>query len=418
MYFILPLLMAFAGGRKTIIISSDGFRWDYYGRIPTPGIDQIRMNGVQVKNLINPFATLTFPNHFTLVTGLYEENHGIVDNEMYDPHFNETFNMGTIDPKWWQEAEPIWVTAAKDGKKSVCVNWVGCSIPIQGIRPAYWGPYDGTIKYNARVDKVADSINGDAELGLLYFEEPDHSAHQYGPDSSEVDEGIVKVDQAIQYLLTKVDLGNVNIIFTADHGATAVSKDRIIVLDSFTDLKFNLVASGAVAHIWHTGDESNSNRILEDLNNIDRNIAKCYLRDDIPNRLRYSKNSRIAPVVCIAELGWTLVKSRVDQEQFTMKGSHGYDSTTDESSPMRPVFVAGGPSFKRTPVESIPEKPFESVHVFPLLIRLLDIKPEIAPLVDGEEDPISGVLCDAVDLTAMKPETPPKHSDIYSFHLA
>ena len=341
MWPLLSLLVSACTGEKTIIISADGFRWDYYGMVPTPGLDKLRANGVHVKNLINSFATVTFPNHYTLATGLYEESHGIVDNEMFDPIFNETFSMATTDPKWWQGGEPIWVTAEKAGRKSVCVNWVGCSIPVEGIRPSIWGPYDGSIEYNERVNMIADAVNGDTELGLLYFEEPDHSCHMHGPNSVEVREAITRVDQAVQSLLSRIDLNKVN--------------------------------------VW-PGDDDDISALLEAFAAIPHTQAKCHLKELIPRRLHYSNNRRIAPIVCIAQLGWSIVHTDADRDAFRLKGSHGYDASKDTDSPMRPIFLAAGPAFIKQASSDSPLDPFENVNVFPLLAELMGIRTELPPV--------------------------------------
>jgi ectonucleotide pyrophosphatase/phosphodiesterase family member 5 len=378
--------------RKTIIISSDGFRWDYYGRTPTPGIDKIKSGGVHVKNLENAFTTDTFPNHFTLVTGLYEESHGIVDNEMYDPVFDETFDMSTTDPKWWQGGEPIWVTAGRAGKKSVCVNWVGCAIPIEGEYPTYWAPFDGTLPYNDRIDTVIDRLhNDDAELGLLYFEEPDHSCHMFGPDSQEVLDAIQRVDKAVSYLLSKVDLREVNIIFTSDHGGYSVSPDRTIVLDEYTDLEYSTPDGGAVAHVWPTNMED-VEKILRGFSRIDPTHATCYRKEHLPPKLHYRRNRRIGPIVCIAQLGWSITKSEQDKERWHLKGSHGYDPTLDESSPMRPLFMAHGPSFISQTESDPPLNPFRNVNIYPLLFTVLEIPSELMPNINGSTSAIDHLL--------------------------
>ena len=388
------LFITIAAARKTILISSDGFRWDYYGgTIPTPGLDRIRSAGLQVKNLINSYATVTFPNHYTLATGLYEESHGIIDNEMYDPVFNELFNMSTTDPKWWSQAEPIWITAEKNNIKTVCVNWVGCSIPhgTDEIRPTYWNLYNGSITYEERIDRVVDKLfSGGADLGLLYFEDPDHTCHMFGPESNELRDAVERVDSAILYLLSKVHLDTVNIIFTSDHGGTAVSKERIVVLEDYTDSPFMLAASGAVAHVW-PNDISESETILKHFSSIESEKANCFLREDLPRRLHYTKNRRIGPIVCMAELGWTILKSRYDGERFELKGSHGYDAGEDDSSPMRPVFLAAGPDFVKTGLDRVLE-PFENIHVFPIVATLIGLSPESWPQINGSSDPIQILL--------------------------
>ena len=382
---------------KTIIISSDGFRWDYYGKYNTPGLDRIRQSGLQVKNLINSFATVTFPNHYTLVTGLYEESHGIIDNEMYDPQFNETFDMSNIDPKWWAQAEPIWVTAEKNGIKTACVNWVGCAVPHQdNILPSYWNFYNGSIPYEERVDLIVTKVvHGDAELGLLYFEDPDHTCHMFGVDSPQLAEAIERVDKAVQYLLKSVDLDSVNLIFTADHGGYNVSKSQTVTLQDFTGVEFTLAASGAVAHVWPK-DDGDIHDIFQDFSRIDQGQATCFLKEDVPARLHYSQNRRIAPIVCIAQLGWTIVKNQRDRDLFVLKGSHGYDASTDDDSPMRPVFIAAGPDLVRTS-DSLILPPFENVHVYPLLAKLLGIDQSKWPPINGTATTIHGLMATEVD---------------------
>lgn len=381
--FFLFLLIGLVVGKPTILISSDGFRWDYLGRASTPGLDKIKSTGVQAKNLISTFATVTFPNHYTMVTGLYEESHGIIDNEMFDPEFNENFDMSNVDPKWWSGGEPIWKTAEKAGIKSVCVNWVGCA--VEGQRPAIWNAYDASISYSNRVDKVVDAIDsGSATLGLLYFEEPDHSCHMHGTESQEVTSAILRVDRAIQRLLSRIDLNKVNVIFTADHGGVDVGKDKIVVLENFSIIDFRLASGGAVAHVWPTR-AADTEQLVADFASIPSSQANCYLRNQVPARLHYSNNRRIAPVVCIAELGWTLLQTQAAADSYPLKGSHGYDATLDENSPMRPVFLASGPDF--VPQDD-PVDPFTNVDLFPLVAELIGLDAKYFPPINGSIDGI------------------------------
>lgn len=377
------LLLRIGEGKPTILISSDGFRWDYLGRTSTPGLEKIKSTGVHAKNLINTFATVTFPNHYTMATGLYQESHGIIDNEMFDPEFNETFDMSNVDPKWWSGGEPIWKTAEKAGIKSVCVNWVGC--PVEGQRPAIWNAYDGSISYNDRVDKVVDALeSGSATLGLLYFEEPDHSCHIHGTESQEVTSAILRVDRAIQRLLSRIDLNKVNVIFTADHGGVDVGNDKIVVLENFSNIDFRLASGGAVAHVWPTR-VTDTEQLVADLASIPSSQANCYPRDQVPARLHYSNNRRIAPVVCIAGLGWTLFRSQAAAESFPLKGSHGYDATLDDNNPMRPVFLASGPDFVH---QDDPVDPFTNVDLFPLVAELIGLEERYFPPINGSIDGI------------------------------
>ena len=190
-----------------LLVSFDGFRWDYLERtdVPTPNFDSIVQNGVKAKGLINAFVTKTAPDHFTLVTGLYEESHGIVGNNMYDPVFKEIFYMGSktfLDPKWWN-GEPIWVTNQKANKKSAVVFWPGSEVKIEGQRPSHFLRYNGSLPFNKRIDYLVSQLEQDDPPSFLavYFNEPDHTGHKFGPNSPEVNRAIQFADKTTGYLL-------------------------------------------------------------------------------------------------------------------------------------------------------------------------------------------------------------------------
>lgn len=188
-----------------ILISYDGFRWDYMEKVPTPNLDWIVEHGVKAKHLTNAFVTKTFPNHFTLVTGLYEESHGLVGNTFFDPVFNETFYINSpnyLDPKWWR-GEPIWITNQKAWKKSAVIFWPGSEVKIEGQYPTYYRNYDRDLSFEERVDFVMSMLELEDSPNFIaaYFNEPDHTGHQYGPDSPEVANVIRRMDNVTGYLL-------------------------------------------------------------------------------------------------------------------------------------------------------------------------------------------------------------------------
>lgn len=190
-----------------ILISYDGFRWDYMDKVPTPNLDFIARNGVKAKHLINTFVTKTFPNHFTLVTGLYEENHGIVANTFFDPVFNETFYIDAaskryLESRWWN-GEPIWITNQRAWKKSAVVFWPGSEVKINGHYPTHYLNYDGSLSFEKRIDYLVTMLEEDDPPSFLaaYFNEPDHSGHKFGPDSPEVSSVIRRMDNVTGYLL-------------------------------------------------------------------------------------------------------------------------------------------------------------------------------------------------------------------------
>jgi ectonucleotide pyrophosphatase/phosphodiesterase family protein 5 len=189
-----------------LLVSFDGFRWDYMDKTATPNFDSIVKTGVKAKYIKNAFVTKTFPNHFTIVTGLYEESHGIVANTMYDPEFNSWFHLNNTEPRWWNGGEPIWVTNQRCGGDSGTVFWPGSDVKIRGRHPTYSLKYDYHMPYKDRVDTIIRLLGkkDPPTLLTLYFEEPDHSGHRYGPDSKEVIQAIHTADNTTGYLIKQL----------------------------------------------------------------------------------------------------------------------------------------------------------------------------------------------------------------------
>ena len=232
---------------RLIIVSFDGFRWDYLSKTDTPNFDRIIFNGVRARNGMKPvFYTKTLPNHMTLATGLFEENHGIVANTMFDSILNETFNVRNLSQRsssrWFDTGgEPIWVTnqVSKHSGRSGCVMWIGCDAYIKGIRPTRHIPFDANFDIHRRIDTLIGWFNDvfSINLGLLYYREPDATGHKYGPDSVEMKREIRKVDEAVGYLMQKMEkanmLSNTNLIITSDHGFSSTNQSHIINLDDY-----------------------------------------------------------------------------------------------------------------------------------------------------------------------------------------
>ena len=232
---------------KLIIVSFDGFRWDYLSRTNTPNFDRIVHKGVRARyGLKNAFITNTLPNHFTLATGLYEESHGIVGNVMYDPVLKETFDLGNrsqvASSRWFDVgAEPIWVTnqLQKKNGRSGCMQWIGCEALIKGVAPSRHVPYIADMKNETRIDETVGWFTGPypVNLGLIYFQEPDETAHDFGPDSPQVTAMIGGLDKVVGYLLDRLEatdlLEHTNLIITSDHGFAATGPDRVVNLDNY-----------------------------------------------------------------------------------------------------------------------------------------------------------------------------------------
>ena len=357
-----------------ILVSFDGFRWDYFRQDNAPNLHRIAQSGARVVQVKNAFITKTFPNHYTLVTGLYPESHGIVANSMYDPAFREYFSLSKNNPpKWWDGAEPIWVTLRKRGYTTAAYNYPGSYVKIRGFRPNHYTNYSED-PFEQRVATGVKWLteNPRPRFIALYFEEPDTAGHKYGPDSKGTLDAVEKVDKIAGLLMSELEKANlldvVNVIFTSDHGMAALSPDKEIYLDDCVNSStYVRVDSSPIAAILPKGN-------FEDA--IFRNLSTChpkltpYWKEDIPERLHYSRNRRIMPIILMAAEGWCIYTNRSEarQQRKTMKGDHGYDNNW---SHMHPFFVATGPAFAKN--VTIPV--IDNVDIYPLMWRILNQEP-------------------------------------------
>lgn len=255
---------------RLLLISFDGFRWDYLSRNSTknstPNFHRLMKEGVHAKEGVkNAFITKTFPNHYTIVTGLYEESHGIVGNIMYDPKYKEVFNIYNENQekssKWFDNGgEPIWVTNQRQNNnckyRSGVVFWPGDQAPVKGILPYKYLPYDRSVSNETRVDTVIGWFTDKypVNLGLLYFEEPDGYGHKFGPDSPEVDNMVIGLDAVVGYLIENLEKHNIldttNIIITSDHGMASTPESKIINLDDHISMSdYKIFSSNPIGSI-------------------------------------------------------------------------------------------------------------------------------------------------------------------------
>lgn len=363
-----------------ILISLDGFRADYLERGLTPTLASLARDGVRAEAMKPSFPTLTFPNHYTLVTGLYPDHNGIVANRFSDPATRKTFvykDASTIaDPAWWV-GEPLWVSVEKQGGHAATMFWPGSDVAIGGIRPEFWVPFDGKTPIDARVDKILSWIDLPAaqrpRFMTLYIDTTDHVGHDNGPDSPAIDDALRHVDAALARLVDGLErrglFGATNLVIVSDHGMTATSPDRIVVVDREFDMTAldNVWAGVLAAFTPRPGHEREADASIRR----PHAHAHCWLKNEIPARLHYGTNARIPPYVCVADDGWLIDTQKWldDPKHHASKGEHGYDN---DDPNMRALFVAHGPAFKRGIV--VPE--FDNVDVYPLLADILHIRPQ------------------------------------------
>ncbi len=363
-----------------ILISIDGFRADFLENTSCPNLRRLADEGTRASWLIPIFPTKTFPNHYSIVTGLYAEEHGVVGNTMYDPEFDALFTMRKRDevtnPRWWG-GEPIWVTAERQGVTTASFFWPGSEAPIKGIQPSYWKRFDASIPEEQRVDQVLAWMEYPAERRprfiTLYFEKLDIAAHAYGPDYASVDTAVRIIDKAIGRLMNGLkERGlqeSTSLVIVSDHGMAPVEKSRTIYLDDYLkdSDSVRVVDLGIVVSLWpQPGTESGVYQAIRDAHQ----HMKVFLKDSIPERLHYRNNRRIAPILLLADEGW-IITVRGDQNYWRSRdrgGNHGYDNT---AASMRGLFIAYGHSIAAgRRVDA-----FENIHIYNFLCRLLGINP-------------------------------------------
>ncbi|KAL4630511.1 ectonucleotide pyrophosphatase/phosphodiesterase family member 5 [Arapaima gigas] len=379
---------------KLLLVSFDGFRWDYLQRVTTPNFDALIKDGVQVKHVENVYITKTYPNHYTMVTGLYAESHGIVANEMYDPSLNQAFSMNKMDvydSRWWDEAEPLWVTNQRAGHRSGAVMWPGSDVEIRGTYPTHYLLYNSSVSFEVRVQKLIDWFKSKEAInfGVLYWEEPDESGHSLGPESPLMNAVITDIDEKLGFLVEQLKsaglFDTMNIIITSDHGMTAMSTEKIIELDNYVngDLYTIIDKSPVVAIL---PKEGKFDEVYSALVNKNPNMT-VYNREDIPDHYNYKQNARIMPIIIEAKEGWTIVQNK---NGTFMLGNHGYDNRLPS---MHPLFVAHGPAFR----QGYKKDGMRSVDLYPLMCSILGIQPS----------PNNGSLSNVQDLLKQTHPTQP-----------
>jgi len=367
----------------TILISMDGFRADYLDRGLTPNLKALADDGA--RGAMRPsFPSLTYPNHYTLVTGKRPDRNGVVGNEMEDaaiggPKF--TMNAPTAsDPRWWSQAKPFWWSVERQGQQAAAMFWPGSEVAIDGVRPTHWVKYEHKLAYDARVDQVLAWLDGadgpPLAFTTLYFDAADTEGHHYGPDSPELNAALVELDRNIGRLVEGLKARGrfqaTDIVIVADHGMAPLPAANRVVLDDLIDMtKIHLVTKGAVTSFSpEPGQAKAVARVF--LNGRPAHMT-CWKKAAIPARFHYGRNKRVPAIICLSQTGWytTTRAAKANPGKWDGKdgGAHGFDPYDPL---MRAVFVAHGPSFRPGVVLPL----FDNVDVYPLLARITGVKPE------------------------------------------
>ncbi len=372
-----------------VLVSLDGFRFDYPKLYGAPHLLAIGAHGASAPDgMIPSYPSLTFPNHYTLVTGLYPEHHGIVANSFYDPARKQTYSMhnaSTVTDGSWYGGTPLWSLAEQQGMRTACFFWPGSEAKIAGERPSFYLHYSDKYPDEKRIDQVIAWLKLPPEQRphfiTLYYPNVDHEGHLHGPDSPEVRDAVHHVDDLMGQLEEKLNALHlpIDLIIVADHGMARVQGDWI-TLDKYADLaNFTTVGS-----LLYPNSDADAEHAYQQLKSAQSGFL-VYRRSRVPAELHYNSNPREGDPVIIPQ-GPVLIRAHapaVGQHEFTPVGEHGYNPF--EMTSMRAIFFAEGPDIR--PGTKL--KPFENVNVFPFITQILGLD---SPKVDGSPNILSIAL--------------------------
>ncbi len=371
--------------QTVILVSFDGCRHDYPDSTFTPALDEMAKTGVRA-SLQTVFPSKTFPNHLTLVTGLYPAHHGIIANTIYDAQNDRWYKLSNGAPtdSSWYHGEPIWATAERQGIRTATFFWPGSEASFAGYRPTYWREYDGSVPFDERVSQVLKWLDlppGERPRFIsLYFEQPDKSGHAHGPQAAETLTAVRQVDSQLAKLWEGIKVRHladgVNVIVVSDHGMTALSRDSVIFLDDYINMQdVQMIDWSPVAAIRPKAHKTDA--VYLALKNAHPRLH-VYRKGELPARYHYNDNAFIQPIIAVADLHWTITtRDYFDKNpKVATGGTHGYDPAYHD---MDGIFYAAGPAVKHLKeTES-----FQNLDVYNLMCRILHIKPAQN---DGDDD--------------------------------
>lgn len=370
-----------------IMISTDGFRYDYAKKYKAENLLKLASDGVQAEGMIPSYPSITFPNHWSLITGLYPSHHGLVDNFFYDYKRKESYSMKdkkNAEDGSWYGGTPLWALAEKQGMVAASLMWVGSASDAGGMRPSYYYSYHEKFKPSEKVDKVVNWLKLPAEKRphfiSLYFPEVDGSGHHFGPDSQETENAVHLIDNAIGELVQKVNalgLKNVNFVFVSDHGMIKVDGGSPLEVPAMLldKSRFDIYNSQTLVRVY-LKNPAEVKAVYKELKANKTDDYEVYLDKKLPGYLHFATRDdqyqRIGQILLIPKAP----KIFLEKGWKPSIGKHGYNPRIVPE--MKATFYAWGPEFKNNLV--IDE--FSNVNVYPLVAKILDLK--IDQPIDGK----------------------------------
>jgi alkaline phosphatase D len=372
-----------------LLVSLDAFRWDYSKIYHTPNLDKLARDGVKAERMYSSFPTVTFPNHYSIATGLYPDHHGIINKSFPAPDLGLFYRMGdrtAVENPAFYGGEPVWVTAEKQGVRSASFFWVGSEAPVKGIHPTYWEKYDESVTFQARIDTVIKWLGYPTEkrpeLVTLYFNEPDETSHTFGPVSPQTGKVVERLDSLMGVLRAKLstlpEAKKINLIILSDHGMEAVSSKRYINIKSLVPDRMIASISGGNPVYLINPSEGKKDSVLYLLNR--SKGLKAWSKSRLPSKWHYGTNLRIPEIVVVADSSWS-IGTRPDGSSIR-GGAHGYDNS---NSDMFSIFYAAGPAFKK----NYRFRELNNIDIYNLICKILNIVPAKN---DGDSGHIKGMM--------------------------
>ena len=361
-----------------VLISLDGFRWDYPEIFNPPTINRMLKAGFRAERLIPVFPTLTFPNHYSVATGLYPDRHGLVGNHFYMPEFDswyELFNRESVSDGRHYEGQPVWLTAECQGMVSAAYFFVGTEADIQGMRPSYWYPYDKQVPGARRVDQVLSWLGKPAahrpHLITLYFEDVDDHSHWTGVGSGPARDAIVRVDSWLERLLQGIEKlphgDQVNIIVVSDHGQSAyLDNAEPLVISEHIDLTgIRVIGKGPYAFLFYDSDKQARIERHTELLEAAWPHGRVMSPAEAPESWRVGTNERWPDLMLVADIGHMVVSERAQIARLSA-GAHGW---APEDSDMHGILFGAGPGF----IPGARIGPVRVVDIYPLMLDMLGL---------------------------------------------
>ncbi|KAG5680364.1 hypothetical protein PVAND_009873 [Polypedilum vanderplanki] len=399
---IIPVFKALNLNEILIIVSYDAFRNEYFDRGVTNFTNQLRSNSTRSKYMLNIFPTKTFPNHHSIATGVYAEEHGVTGNGFYDFELKQSYNYSYEMFHFRSEIKPIWILNELYNGNSGCMMWPGSDYLYDGIGCTHKRHYNLSENFHERVDEMFEWIldkKNPANLVMFYIEDPDNHAHAFGPESPKITELVAKLDKTTEYIHKKIMFHSleerINVIHLSDHGMDSMQLKNVIDLTKIVGNSVDFYGSSPVLQIVPK-IENELDKIYEKLLNVSNIMKtfKVFLNNELPERWHFSNKYRVGPITVVAELKygfqdmyesakWYEKAYNITVNENNNYGVHGYDNAIES---MHPVFFAYGHLIK----EFNEIEPFNSIDLMYLFCEILGISPP--NYLQGNREHIKGIL--------------------------